>query len=73
MPNQVSISTLNGSSPYNVFVCDTGYTNCLYVSTITSGSLPYVFNVPFVYQSFMNIIVKIVDNDGCVINQLITY
>ena len=73
MPTQITISTLTGAQPFDVYSCDTGYTNCIYVSTITSGSLPYVFNVPFVYQSFMNIIVKIVDNDGCVINQLITY
>lgn len=73
MPNQVTISTLNGSPNFNVYVCDLNITNCVYISTITLGQIPYSFNVPFPYNILSSVYVKIVDDDGCVINQLVNF
>lgn len=73
MPNQVTISTINGTSPYNVYICDPAYSSCFYVSTITSGMIPYTFNVPFLYANFATVGIKIVDYAGCVINYSLTF
>lgn len=73
MPNQVTITTINGTSPYDVYICDPAYTSCFYVSTITLGMIPYTFNVPFLYSSFATVGVKIVDTKGCIINYLVTF
>lgn len=73
MPNQVTISTITGTPPYNIYVCDTLFTSCFYITTIGLGSIPYTFNVPFIYSSFSTVGIKIVDNDGCIIKQTVTF
>ena len=67
MPTEITISTLNGSSPFDVYTCDTTYTTCVYVSTITSGQIPYTFNLPFIQEGMNPVGLKVVDNTGCVI------
>lgn len=67
MPTQITISTLSGSSPFDVYSCDTGYTSCIYVSTITSGQVPYTFDLPFIQEGMAEIGLKVVDNTGCII------
>jgi hypothetical protein len=67
MPTQVTISTLSGSTPFDVYTCDTGYTTCIYVSTITSGQIPYSFDLPFIQEGMVSVGVKVVDNTGCII------
>ena len=67
MPTQITISTLSGSSPFDVYSCDTGYTSCIYVSTITSGQVPYSFDLPFIQEGMGSIGVKVVDNKNCII------
>jgi hypothetical protein len=44
MPIQITINAMTGSSPYDVYLCDSQIINCFYITTITS--LPYVFDVP---------------------------
>lgn len=73
MPNQVTISTINGTPNYDIYVCNLIFTNCIYISTITAGQLPYVFNVPFPYSNLNSVVVKIIDDAGCVINQVIHF
>jgi hypothetical protein len=70
MPTNVTITNLTGSSPYNVWVCDTTLTTCIYVSTFSS--IPYTFEVPYVYSSLTDFIVKIVDNNNCIKTNTIT-
>ena len=67
MPTQITISTLSGSSPFDVYSCDTGYTNCIYISTITSGQVPYSFDLPFIQEGMAEIGLKVVDNNNCII------
>jgi hypothetical protein len=67
MPTQITISTLSGSSPFDVYTCDTGYTTCIYISTITSGQVPYSFDLPFIQEGMASVGVKVVDNTGCII------
>lgn len=72
MPTDITINNISGSTPFDVYVCDTGYTSCIYVSTITSGELPYTFEIPPVYSSLTDFIVKVVDDNNCVVTDTVT-
>jgi hypothetical protein len=72
MPTDITINNISGTTPFDVYVCDTGYTSCIYVSTITSGELPYTFEIPPVYSSLTNFIVKVVDDNDCVVTDTVT-
>lgn len=65
MPTQITISTLSGVSPFDVYTCDTGYTTCVYVSTITSGDVPYTFFVPPIMEGMPSYGIKVVDSTNC--------
>jgi hypothetical protein len=72
MGTNITISSITGITPYDVYVCDTGYTTCIYVSTINSGNLPYSFTIPSIFSSLTNFVVKVIDNNNCVITENIT-
>jgi hypothetical protein len=67
MGTNITISSITGISPYDVYVCDTGYTTCIYVSTINSGNLPYSFMIPSIFPSLTNFVVKVIDDNDCTI------
>lgn len=67
MDTNITITSVTGTSPYDVYVCDTMYTTCVYVSTITSGQLPYSFMIPSIFSSFTSFVVKVVDDNNCVL------
>lgn len=72
MPTQITISTLSGSSPFDVYSCNTGYTSCIYISTITPSQVPYSFNLPSIQEGMSSIGIKVVDNNNCIIEENIT-
>lgn len=67
MPVQVTISSLTGNSPYQLYVCDTTLTACTYV--VTFAYPPYVFNLPAPYDTASEFCLKVIDADGCWITQ----
>lgn len=67
MPTQITISALSGAQPFDVYSCDTGYTNCIYISTITSSQVPYSFDLPFIQEGMAEIGLKVIDNNNCII------
>jgi hypothetical protein len=67
MGTNITISSITGITPYDVYVCDTGYTTCIYVSTINSGNLPYSFMIPSIFSSLTNFVVKVIDDNDCTI------
>jgi hypothetical protein len=69
MDTNITITSITGISPYDVYVCDTGYTTCIYVSTINSGNLPYSFMIPSIFSSFTSFVVKVIDDNECVITE----
>jgi hypothetical protein len=69
MPTQITISTLTGAQPFDVYSCDVIYSNCIYISTITSGQIPYSFDLPFIQEGMSEIGLKVVDNNGCIIEE----
>jgi hypothetical protein len=72
MPTQITINTLSGLSPFDVYTCDTGYTSCIYVSTITSGQIPYTFTIPFIQEGMNPIGLEVIDNANCIIRENLT-
>jgi hypothetical protein len=72
MPTQITINTLAGLSPFDIYTCDTGYTTCVYVSTITSGQIPYIFILPFIQEGMNPIGLRVVDNSNCIIEENLT-
>lgn len=66
MAIQVSISSITGQSPYDIYICQTGGTSCFYMTTISS--VPYIFDIPSPYNTSDAYMLKIIDNNGCVIS-----
>jgi hypothetical protein len=71
MPIDITINDISGQTPYDVYICDTGSTYCVYVSTINYVDLPYTFQVPIVYQNETNFNIRVVDDNECEINQIL--
>jgi hypothetical protein len=63
MAVQVTINSITGQSPYDVYICQTGGTSCFYIATINSA--PYVFDIPIPYDSSEAYMLKLIDNIGC--------
>jgi hypothetical protein len=62
---QVTINNItSGTSPFNVWVCDTCEGTCQYIDTITTT--PYSFILPNTFESFETYVLKLVDINGCV-------
>ena len=65
MSVQVTVNNITGSTPYQIFICDSNQSNCIYVSQITSGELPYNFTVPPPYDKNTQYCLKVIDKDNC--------
>lgn len=63
MPNNLLITSITGTPPYNLYVCDATITYCFTAGTITT--LPYSFNIPFPLDATTPIILKIIDGNNC--------
>ena len=72
MALNITISSITGQSPYDIYVCDYSATSCVYIATITSGSTPYVFSVPAPLDNQNYLCVKIIDSYECVFNYCFT-
>ena len=70
--NNVTINNINGNSPYTIFVCDTQQLNCVFVTTASTSTLPVTFNVPLVFSSSPQVLVKIIDSTNCILTNNLT-
>lgn len=66
MSVQVTINSITGQSPYDVYICQTGGTGCFYMTTIITT--PYIFNIPTPYDTSSSYMLKLIDNNGCIIS-----
>lgn len=66
MAVQVTINSITGQSPYDVYICQSDGNGCFYISTITST--PYVFDIPSPYDLSLSYMLKIIDDNNCVIS-----
>jgi hypothetical protein len=67
MPTNITINNVTGAQPFDIYVCDSPITTCIYVSTINTVDIPYSFDIPLVYSSLTEFIVKVVDNNDCIV------
>ena len=65
---QVTVNTLVGQSPFDIYICQSNGTSCFYISTITS--VPYVFDIPEPYNTQSTYMVKAIDANGCIISDV---
>ena len=68
MSTQVTLTSISGTPPYNIWVCDTtGNTQtCIYVSTTPDS--PYSFILPSEFENVTQFYIKLTDGYGCVRN-----
>jgi hypothetical protein len=71
MPIDITINDITGQTPYDIYICDTGSTTCIYVSTINVGDLPYDFTVPQFFTNLDRFNLKIIDDNNCQINEIL--
>lgn len=66
MASYIQITSVTGTSPYNVYVCDVFGTNCNLVGTI-AGSVPptVAFFIPTIFDYAPAVMVKVIDFNNC--------
>ena len=66
MASFIQITSVTGTSPYDVYVCDVFGTNCNLVGTIV-GTVPpvYSFSIPAMFNYAQVVIVKVIDFNNC--------
>ena len=50
MPTNITINNVTGAQPFDIYVCDSPITTCIYVSTINTVDIPYSFDIPLIYS-----------------------
>ena len=63
MSVQVTINDASGSTPFYLYICDTGFTTCFYATSFTST--PFVYEIPEPWDTMNSFCVKIIGSDGC--------
>jgi hypothetical protein len=66
MAVQVTINSITGQSPYDVYICQNTGAGCFYISTIETT--PYIFDIPEPYNSSYSYMLKIIDSNNCIIS-----
>jgi hypothetical protein len=65
MAVQVTINSVTGQSPYDIYICQSNGTGCFYITTVST--IPYVFDIPAPYDVSSSYMLKIIDSNNCVI------
>lgn len=65
MAIQVTIDGITGTSPYDIYLCQSNGTGCFYISTISV--IPYIFEIPEPYNNSTSYMVKVIDANNCVV------
>lgn len=61
----VTINSVTGQTPYDVYICQNDGSGCFYIAR--TSTIPYNFEIPAPYDNANSYMLKIVDADGCVI------
>lgn len=63
MASSITITSVTGSSPYNIYVCNSLGGGCIYVGSATT--VPISFTLPTIFDYAPLVTIKIVDSDLC--------
>jgi len=61
----VTINSVTGHTPYDVYICQSNGSNCFYMTT--TSTIPYVFDIPAPYNTSPSYMLKVIDSNNCVI------
>lgn len=67
MPTEVIITNITGQTPYDIYLCQSGGTGCFYIDTSSTSS--FTFQIPEPYDNAIAYTIKIIDNNGCIIEK----
>jgi hypothetical protein len=68
--NTVTINSIGGVPPYNIYVCDLYEINCvLTLSGVTTVPPPVTFDIPLIFFNAPSVVVKIIDSQNCIFKQ----
>ena len=65
MSCQIQINSISGTSPFDIYMCDIGLAECIYLQTETSPTYPIILSPPTTLIGATSFIVKIIDANGC--------
>lgn len=65
MACQIQINSISGTSPFDIYFCDIGLNQCVFMQTETSPSYPITITIPAILLGVNQLIVKIIDANGC--------
>lgn len=72
MAIQATITNITGQSPFDIYVCQPSGNSCFYIDTISSSELPYIFDIPEPNNVGTSYMMKVIDNNNCVITGVTT-
>jgi hypothetical protein len=65
MSCQIQINSISGTSPFDIYMCDIGLAQCVYLQTETSPTYPITIIPPATLVGATSFIIKIIDSNGC--------
>jgi len=71
MPKQITITSVSGSSPFDVYACDITVTYCYLVANFISVPPTLTLSIPPPLENTNDIVIKVIDSLGC--SELITF
>jgi len=63
----VQINSISGTSPFDIYMCDVGLVQCVFLQTETSPTYPIILTPPTTLIGATSFIIKIIDSSGCVV------
>jgi hypothetical protein len=66
---KANISGITGQTPYDIYICQSSIDDCIYINTITGTT--YSFDIPKPFDNNIQYILKVIDNNGVIINKSI--
>ncbi len=63
MPTQITVENLTGQPNFDIWLCNTALTTCVYINTVTGS--PYSFDVLPIFSGQTSLSVKVVDDLNC--------
>ena len=61
----IQINSISGTSPFDIYMCDIGLAQCVFIQTVTSPVYPITLTTPTTLIGATTVVVKIVDGNGC--------
>lgn len=60
-----TINVITGVPPFDVYICQPDGSLCFYIDTI--DTIPYEFEIPYPYDNLDEYMLKVIDNNDCII------